>query len=308
MHYLDNITLTILIALLRDGVLTISTPDMKSLEELSVYISTLDCLFMNRPTNMSIEEEEEFTETYVPTIVYENNSKELNIHCNNIKKLEIFLKEYAKNYKGGSLEEEDANEFNTIGALHNTLIRKANKVPTNKTHYIEIDIKYTPLILLKFFENNMFVQRLTVQLAPREEMPYPMILFERNLDGTPNKYVKDWQSYFHCKYVLNMNWYINEYNRSISRTVVRKRRENFAPLTNDIYTYLLNNAKEGVFHLSRTDLKNCMTLANKDKKLNDLRVQYREIYRKLPDFDIISYNRSTKLYDIHKDILTDKLN
>lgn len=59
--------------------------------------------------------------------------------------------------------------------------------------------------------------------------------------------------------------------------------------------------------LSRTDLKNCITLTSKDKTLNDLRNQYREIFNKLPDFNIISYNRSTQLYDIHKDILTDKI-
>ena len=41
MHYLDNITLTILIILLRDGVLTISAPDADSFNELTAYTSTL---------------------------------------------------------------------------------------------------------------------------------------------------------------------------------------------------------------------------------------------------------------------------
>lgn len=309
MHYLDNITLTILIILLRDGVLTISAPDADSFNELTAYTSTLDSFFRNKPENMTIEEEEEFTETYVPTIEYECNNTELRVHCNNIERLEMFLKEYAHNYNSGMLEEEsNKNEYDTISALHDMLIADANKATTNKSRYIEADIKYAPLVLLKYFEHDEFIQRLTVQLAPVEEMSYPMILFERNLDETPAEYVSDWQKYFHCRYVLNMDWYFKEYQRLTSKTISRKRRKIFSPLQKRVYKYLLNNAKEGIFKLSRTDLKNCMLLTNKDKILSDLRVQYREIFLKHSDFDIISYNRATKLYDINKDILTDILN
>lgn len=308
MDYIDNLTLTILIALLRDGTLTLSAPDMDSLAELSVFISTLDSYFVDKPDNLTIEQEEVFNENYVPTIEYEERYNELNISCNNGENLERFLHEYAHNYENGTLiEDGNTNDFNTISALHDMLFSKTEGLKTNKAQYIETDIKYAPLILLKYFENNDFIQRLNIQLVSKKEMPYPMILFERGLDGLPEEYTSNWQEYFYCRYVLNMDWYIEEYNKSISKTITKERRENFSPLQEKVYKYLYNNAKEGVFVLSRSDLKNCMTLNTKDKTLNELRSQYREIFHKLPDFNIISYNRSTKLYDIHKDILTDKI-
>ena len=308
MDYIDNLTLTILIALLRDGELILSAPDMDSLAELSVFISTLDGYFVNKPDNLTIEQEEVFNENYVPTIEYEERYNELNISCNNGENLERFLHEYAHNYENGTLiEGGNTNEFNTISALHDMLFTKAEGMTTNKAQYINTDIKYAPLVLLKYFENNDFIQRLTIQLVPKEEMPYPMILFERGLDGLPEEYTSNWHEYFNCRYVLNMDWYIEEYNKSISKTITKERRNEFAPLQEKVYRYIYNNAKEGVFMLSRADLKNCMTLTTKDKTLNDFRNQYREIFNKLPNFDIISYNRSTKLYDIHKDILTDKI-
>ena len=307
MRYLDNITLTILIILLRDGVLTISVPDAKSCDELTTYVSTLDSLFKDKPKKMTIEEEEEYKETYVPTLQYQSNGRELTVQCKNSERLETFLKEYAQNYNDGILVEEgNSNEFDRISALQGMLITKAKDSTKDTSHYIVTNSKYAPLILFNSFEYNEFIQGLTIQLAPIEEMPYPMILFERNLDGTPDQYVSDWQKYFHCRYVLNMDWYIEEHIRLSSKTVSRERRKDFAPLTKRVYRYLFNNAKEGVFHLSRTDLKNCMTLTNKDKTLTDLRDQYREIFGKSSDFDIISYNRGTKMYDIHEDILTDK--
>lgn len=309
MHYIDNITLTILIILLRDGILTLSTPNKDSLKELSAYISTLDGYFVNKPDNLTIEQEEVFNENYVPTIENEERYNELNISCNNGENLERFLREYAHNYENGTLiEDGNTNEFNTISALHDMLFTNAEGMTTNKAQYINTDIKYAPLVLLKYFENKDFIQSLTIQLVPKEEIPYPMILFERGLDGLPEEYTSNWHEYFNCRYVLNMDWYIEEYNKSISKTITQKRRKEFAPLQEKVYRYIYNNAKEGVFVLSRTDLRNCMKLSTKDKTLSDLRNQYREIFNKLPDFNIISYNRSTKLYDIHKNILTDKLN
>ncbi len=271
MHYIDNITLTILIILQRDGALTISAPDTKSLDELTTYISTLDSLFMNKPANMTIKEEEEYAETYVPSVEYESNGRELRVYCNSVERLEEFLETYAKNYNDRILEEYgNSNEFDTISALQDMLITITKDSTKDTSHYIITNPKYAPLILFKSFENNEFIQGLTIQLATVEEMPYPMILFERNLDETPDKYVRDWQRYFHCRYVLNMDWYLEEYRRLASKTISRKRRKEFAPLQKSVYTYLLNNAREGVRTLSRTDLKNCMTLANKDKKINDL--------------------------------------
>ena len=105
-----------------------------------------------------------------------------------------------------------------------------------------------------------------------------------------------------------MEWYWNEYNFIHSKNITKERRKKFAPLQKKIHKFLCNNAKEGIWVLSRSDLKNHLHLTHKDKILSDLRNQYREIYNKQPDFDIIKYNRTTKMYDIHKDILKDKLN
>lgn len=307
MDYIDNITLTILIILLRDGALNFYSPDMQSTEDLAWYISILKSLFLNKPKNRSIEEKENFNENYVPTIEYKTHLNSVNIHCNNIERLSTFLHEYSENYKNGTLiEHGNVNEFDTISALHTMLFSKTEGITTNKAQYIETDIKYVPLILLKYFENNDFIQRVTIQLAPKKKMQYPMILFERGLDGLPEEYTSNWHEYFNCRYVLNMDWYIENYYKSISKTITKERRDKFSPVQQRVYNYILKKAKEGIFVHSRIDLKNCMKLTTKDRTLNELRAQYIEIYHKEPNFNIITYNRSTEYYEVHEDILKDK--
>lgn len=307
MDYIDNIALTILIILLRDGALNFYSPDIQSTEDLAWYISILKSLFLNKHENISIEEEENFNENNAPTIEFKKHSNSVNIHCNNIERLRTFLREYSENYKNGTLiEHGDVNEYDAISALHDMLIAKAIGKTTNNARYIETDIKYAPLILLKYFENNDFIQRVTIQLAPKKEMPYPMILFERGLDGLPEEYTSNWHEYFNCRYVLNMDWYIEDYYKSISKTITKERRDKFSPVQQRVYNYILKKAKEGIFVHSRIDLKNCMKLTTKDRTLNELRAQYIEIYHKEPNFNIITYNRSTEYYEVHEDILKDK--
>lgn len=311
MDYLNNITLTIFIILLIRGRLTLSTPDLESMKELKMYISTLDGFFKNRPEDMTIEEKEQFEESYHQTISYTIQNKELTVICDNLERLESFLKEYVENYNNGLLEEDsNHNEFDTISSLDKMLISNIKDTTKNKARYIETAIKYAPLILLKYFENRDFIKDITIELASQKEEIYPMMLFkpENETDGVNGEYVDNWQDYFRCKYILDMEWYWNEYNFIHSKNITKERRKKFAPLQEKVYKYIYKNATNGVFVLSRTDLKNCLALTHKDKTLNDLRNQYREIYNKHSDFDIIKYNRTTKMYDIHKDILKDKLN
>ena len=311
MDYLNNITLTILIILLIRSRLTLSTPDLESMQELKIYISTLDGFFKNRPENMTIEEKELFEESYRPTISYAIQNKELTVNCDNPQRLESFLKEYVDNYNRGLLQEDsNYNEFDTINALDKMLISNIKDTTKNRARYIETAIKYAPLILLKYFENRDFIRDITIELASKDEESYPLMLFkpEYETDGVHGEYADNWQDYFRCKYVLDMEWYWNEYSFIHSKNIIKKRRKKFAPLQERVYKYIYKNANNGVFVLSRTDLKNCLVLTHKDKTLNELRKQYREICNKHSDFDIIKYNRTTKMYDIHKDILKDKLN
>ena len=123
MDYLNNITFTIFIILLIRGRLTLSTPDLESMKELKMYISTLDGFFKNRPEDMAIEEKEQFEESYHQTISYTIQNKELTVICDNLERLESFLKEYVENYNNGLLEEDsNHNEFDTISSLDKMLI------------------------------------------------------------------------------------------------------------------------------------------------------------------------------------------
>ena len=308
MDYIDNLTLTILLHLHRTHELRLHANDYDTLEQLQVYISWIEALLKNKPANLSIEDDELFEENYKPCITYKTFITDIVIRCEDIGRLETYLIEYIRACINEDLKEYgNKNEYDSITSLSEELKTIAESSNKSKRRHIVIGVKYTPVVAEKYLQHNNFIRDMEIELVSPELIEYPIKMYLYTDSGDIESVNPDWQEYFACQFELDMAWYIEEHNKSISKTITKKRRKMFAPLQNKLYRYLYNNAKEGVFMLSRTDLKNCITLTSKDKTLNDLRNQYREIFHKLSDFNIISYNRSTKLYDIHKDILTDKI-
>lgn len=308
MDYIDNLTLTILLHLHRTHELRLHANDYDTLEQLQVYISWIETLLKNKPANLTIEDDELFEERYKPCITYKTFLTDIVVRCEDIGRLETYLREYIRAYKDEDLKEYgNKNEYDSITSLSEELKAIAESSNKSKRRHIVTGVKYTPVVAEKYLQHNNFIRDMEIELVSPELIEYPIKMYLYTDSGDIESEKTDWQEYFDCRFELDMAWYIEEYNKSISQTITKERRKKFAPLQKKLYRYLYNNAKEGVFMLSRTDLKNCITLTSKDKTLNDLRNQYREIFNKLPDFNIISYNRSTQLYDIHKDILTDKI-
>ncbi len=304
MDYISNVTLSILLQLHRAHELCFQVHDSTSLEQLKEYAYRIEYLLKNKPEGLSDSEDEEFEDNYEPCITYTTTFCSVNLKCENRKHIEDYLNNYIAAYKNDDLKEYgNKNEYERIDVLNQELREKVESSKNSLKQYIVTKLKYMPTIVDNYLQNNDFIRDMNIKLASDEEVEYPLIIFIHADSDDLDSINPDWEEFFDYKFVLDMDWYLNEYNKSISKTVVRERRKKLAPTQQKVYNYLLRNAKAGVFVLSREDLKNCLLLSSKDKTLNELRVQYREIFNIPTDFNIISYNRTTQLYDIHKDIL-----
>lgn len=226
MNYIDNITLSIYIKLLMGNDVYLNGMSFENRRQLERFASTLDSNFRSDTSQMTIEEEESYNDSYQPVIVYNQDLFEVHISCQDNNKLRVFLTEYSQLYYEGELIEND-NINDSFEILNNTLIEITKNITTNKKRYILTDTKFAPLILARYLENNGFIKDLSISLAPEGEMPYhPMELYENNEfgDGERSRY---WQDYFVCKYTLDMEWYLDKFNRPANKTVTVKRRTTY---------------------------------------------------------------------------------
>lgn len=311
MDYISNVTLSILLQLHRARELCFQVYDVTSFKQLKEYAYKIEYILKNKPEGLSYEESEEFENNYKPCITYTTvfNGLVFRLKCEDVGRLEDYLKNYIAAYKNDDVKEYgDKNEYVRMDVLNEELLKEVKSSENSLKQYFITNFKHIPVIVDNYLQNNDFIRDMEIKLVSDEVVEYPLIIFIHADSEDLDSINPDWEEFFDCKFVLDMDWYLNEYNKSVSKTVVREKRKRFAPMQQKVYNYLLHNAKGGVFMLSRTDLKNCTKLSTIDKTLSELRVQYREIFNKLPDFNIIRHNRTTQLYDIHKDILTDKLN
>ena len=152
--------------------------------QLERFASTLDSNFRSDTSQMTIEEEESYNDSYQPVIVYNKDLFEVHISCHDNNRLTAFLREYSQLYYEGALIEND-NIHDSFEILNNTLIEITKNITTNKkTLYTYRYQVYTPLILARYLENNDFIKDLSISLAPEGKMPYyPMELYENNEFG-----------------------------------------------------------------------------------------------------------------------------
>ena len=234
----------------------------------------------------------------------------VNISCNDNEQLRAFLEEYSDLcIKGELIEAENTNE--SIEALNKDLIDTTKDIKTNKERFITDKTKFAPLILARYLENNEFIKDLSISLAPEGEMPYyPMELYENNEFGD-RKMSRYWQDYFVCKYVLDMEWYLDKFNSTVSKTVTVKRRTDYSPQQRKLLDVITDWVRgENSYRIdpeclfSRAKLK--LAEQSKDMAISRLNKCYQEINN--TTITLVKKSKKTGYYEISKDFQLDREN
>ncbi len=282
MNYIDNVTLSIFIRLLLGGNILLKISDSESISQLITFCSTL-------------------TST-LSCIERKKTISGVNISCNNNEQLRAFLEEYSDLYsKGELIETENSNE--SIEALNKDLIDITKDIKTNKKRYITDKTEFAPLILARYFENKEFIKDLSISLAPEGEMPYPMELYEDNEFGDVER-TQYWQDYFICIYTLDMEWYLDKFNRPANKTVTVKRRTDYSPQQRKLLDVITDWVRgensyridpESLFNRAKLKLK----AKNEDMAISRLNKCYKEINNTTTA--LIEKNKGTGFYEISRE-------
>ena len=289
MDYIDNIILSIFIRLLMGGNILLKISDSESVSQLITFCSTL-------------------TST-LSCIERKKTISGVNISCNNNEQLRAFLEEYSDLYsKGELIETENSNE--SIEALNKDLIDITKDIKTNKERFITDKTKFAPLILVRYLENNEFIKDLSINLAPEGDMPYPMELYKNNEFGDSER-SRYWQDYFVCKYVLDMEWYLDKFNSTVSKTVTVKQRTDYPPQQRKLLDVITDWVRvENSYRIapdrlfSRAKLK--LAEQSKDMAISRLNKCYQEINNTTTT--LIKKSKKTGLYNISRDFQPDSGN
>lgn len=289
MNYIDNVTLSIFIRLLLGGNILLKISDSESISQLITFCSTL-------------------TST-LSCIERKKTISGVNISCNNNEQLRAFLEEYSDLYsKGELIETENSNE--SIEALNKDLIDITKDIKTNKERFITDKTKFAPLILVRYLENNEFIKDLSINLAPEGDMPYPMELYKNNEFGDSER-SRYWQDYFVCKYVLDMEWYLDKFNSTVSKTVTVKQRTDYPPQQRKLLDVITDWVRvENSYRIapdrlfSRAKLK--LAEQSKDMAISRLNKCYQEINNTTTT--LIKKSKKTGLYNISRDFQPDSGN
>lgn len=309
MKYIDNITLSIYIKLLMGNDVCLNGMSFENEQQLERFASTLDSNFRSDTSQMTIEEEESYNDSYQPVIVYNKDLFEVHISCQDNNKLRVFLSEYSQLYYEGELIEND-NIHKSFETLNNTLIEITKNIVTNKKRYILTDTKFAPLILARYLENNGFIKDLSISLAPEGEMPYhPMELYEDNEFGDVEK-TQYWQDYFICKYVLDMEWYLDKFNRPVSKTVTVKRRTDYPPQQRKLLNIISNQVKESKYRIDSLTLAQKINLSLEDNCLHSAISRLNKCYKEINNTTttLIKKNKGTGFYEISREFQPDTEN
>lgn len=309
MNYIDNITLSIYIKLLMGNDVYLNGMRFENRRQLERFASTLDSNFRSDTSQMTIEEEESYNDSYQPVIVYNKDLFEVHISCHDNNRLTAFLREYSQLYYEGALIEND-NIHDSFEILNNTLIEITKNITTNKKRYILTDTKFAPLILARYLENNDFIKDLSISLAPEGEMPYyPMELYENNEfgDGERSRY---WQDYFVCKYTLDMEWYLDKFNRPANKTVTVKRRTDYPPQQRKLLNIISNQVKESKYRIDSLTLAQKINLSPEDNSLHSAISRLNKCYKEINNTTItlVKKSKKTGYYEISREFQPDTEN
>lgn len=283
MNYIDNVTLSIFIRLLLGGNILLKISDSESISQLITFCSTL-------------------TST-LSCIERKKTVGGVNISCNDNEQLRTFLEEYIDLYIKGELIEVE-NSYESIEVLTRELIAITKDIKTNKKRYITYKTKFAPLILARYLENKEFIKDLSISLAPEGEMPYyPMELYEDNEFGDVER-TQYWQDYFICKYTLDMEWYLDKFNRPANKTVTVKRRTDYSPQQRKLLDVITDWVRgensyridpESLFSRAKLKLK----AKNEDMAISRLNKCYKQINS--TTITLIKKSKKTGYYEISRE-------
>ena len=289
MDYIDNIILSIFIRLLMGGNILLKISDPESISQLSMFCSELTSI--------------------LSCIECKKTISGVNISCNDNVQLREFLTEYIDLYVKGELIESE-NSHESIEVLNRELIAITKDIKTNKKRYITEKTKFAPLILARYFENKEFIKDLSISLAPVGELPYyPMELYKNNEFGDSER-SRYWQDYFTCKYVLDMEWYLDKFNRPASKTVTVKRRTDYPPQQQKLLNIIINRVKEGRYRIDSLDLSEKSKLPLDGNSLHSAISRLNKCYKEINNTTItlIKKSKKTGYYEISKDFQLDREN
>ena len=282
MNYIDNVTLSIFIRLLLGGNILLKISDSESISQLITFCSTL-------------------TST-LSCIERKKTVGGVNISCNDNEQLRTFLEEYIDLYIKGELIEVE-NSYESIEVLTRELIAITKDIKTNKKRYITYKTKFAPLILARYLENKEFIKDLSISLAPEGEMPYPMELYEDNEFGDVER-TQYWEDYFICKYTLDMEWYLDKFNRPANKTVTVKRRTDYSPQQRKLLDVITDWVRgensyridpESLFSRAKLKLK----AKNEDMAISRLNKCYKQINS--TTITLIKKSKKTGYYEISRE-------
>lgn len=289
MNYIDNVTLSILIRLLMGGNILLKISDQESVSQLLMFCSELTFI--------------------LPFVEYKGTIKGVNISCNDNEQLRAFLEEYSDLYSKGELIEAE-NSYESIEALNREFIAITKDIKTNKKRYITEKTKFAPLILARYFENKEFIKDLSISLAPEGEMPYyPMELYKNNEFGDSER-SRYWQYYFVCKYVLDMEWYLDKFNNPVNKTVTVKRRTDYPPQQRKLLNIIINRVKEGRYRIDSFDLSEKSKLPLDGNSLHSAISRLNKCYKEINNTTttLIKKSKKTGYYNISSDFHPDSEN
>ena len=213
MNYIDNITLAILLELYRSKCLRLNVSDTQSKEQVCAYFYGIELTIQNKPDNLSLEQDEEFDENYVPCLKWQVQHSSIVLTCTDIQRLANYLKQYIKLYKSGELiEYGNRNEYDSMAALSQELKIIAESSSKPKARFIITDTKFTPLIADKYLRNNDFIRGMQIKSVSSELVDYPICVYDINESGDIDTTSHQWSEYIDVRYELDLNWYLEKFN------------------------------------------------------------------------------------------------
>ena len=105
------------------------------------------------------------------------------------------------------------NTFERFDCLQEDLIQEVENSKTSRKRYLLKKLKYAPIVLATYIENNKFIRDLNIVILDSEDAPYPIRIFDYITSDKDEWYgvYKNWQdNYFEYSYELDMEWYLNK--------------------------------------------------------------------------------------------------
>ena len=251
MHYIDNFALSVLIYLyIMQNELIIECNNYESIEEIENF-----CSYINSISNLG---------EYKSYIKCTGTSWgfRLILTCEDNDRLNEFLNTYANLYKNDDLKQWGTNTFERFECLQQELLEKAKNTRTSLRRFNLEDIKFAPVILANFISNDEFIKDLTIETKESEDWPTPKISIFQYISDAKEEWTgifHNWYNrYFNCMYELDMEWFLDTYNQSNTKTKQIRNKKDYPPQQFKMYSLIakrvLENETRVIFEVEIRDI------------------------------------------------------